>query len=186
MKLIVGLGNIGSTYAKTRHNVGFLCLDKYLSKNYISTKIDNKLKSEIGIVTGKAIFIKPQTYMNLSGEAVRAVFDYYKIKQEDILVIYDDMDLPFAKMRVREKGSAGGHNGIKNIILHLASQDIKRVRIGISGHEDMDAKDYVLGKFNKEQLEIMDKVSDKVSNLIDDFINEVPFQMIMERYNKEN
>ena len=107
MKLIVGLGNIGKTYEKTRHNVGFLCLDKYISKNYVSTKIDNKLKSEIGIITGKAILIKPQTFMNLSGEAVRAVFDFYKIKQEDILVIYDDMDLPFAKIRVRASGSSG-------------------------------------------------------------------------------
>ena len=186
MKIIVGLGNPGDNYKTTRHNVGFLCLDHYLKKNNITLNMDKKFNALIaisGVGDNRVIYLEPQTYMNLSGEALYKVTSFYKVEPKDILVIYDDMDLPFSSIRIRESGSAGGHNGIKNIILNMATLDIKRVRIGISGHQDIDAKDYVLGHFNKEEIERLDKTKETVSNIIDDFIKGESFQVIMQRYN---
>ena len=186
MKLIVGLGNPGKEYEKTRHNAGFLCLEKYFLKNDIKPKLNksfNALVAEVNDLGKKNIFLMPQTYMNLSGEAVEKARSYYGIDVSDILVIYDDMDIEFGSLRIRESGSAGGHNGIKNIIMHEATLDIKRVRVGISSHLDKDAKDYVLGKFNKEELETMDKITNEVCEIIDEFIDGKSFQMIMQSHN---
>ena len=186
MKLIVGLGNPGKEYEKTRHNAGFLCLEKYFLKNDIKPKLNksfNALVAEVNDLGKKNIFLMPQTYMNLSGEAVEKTRSYYGIDVSDILVIYDDMDIEFGLLRIRESGSAGGHNGIKNIIMHEATLDIKRVRVGISSHLDKDAKDYVLGKFNKEELETMDKITNEVCEIIDEFIDGKSFQMIMQSHN---
>ncbi len=157
MKLIVGLGNIGDKYCFTRHNAGFMVLDKWsLSENF-SFKQDAKLKSfvsKLKIGTEDVLFIKPTTYMNLSGEAVRAVTDYYKINIDDIIVIYDDIALNLGTIRIRATGSDGGHNGIKSIITHLGTDKFKRIKVGI-GPQIGPSEHYVLQNFSKEQLEIL-------------------------------
>lgn len=186
MKLIAGLGNPGKKYEMTRHNVGFLCLEYFQKKHNLNFKLNKDMNAEVAeanINGEKCIFLKPQTFMNLSGEAVDKVTRYYKIANEDLVVIHDDMDLPLGTLRLREKGSAGGHNGIKNIILHLATEEFKRIRVGISGHEDIDAVDYVLGRFSKEEQEVLNKAFVKVTEAVEDFIKGDPFIIIMGRYN---
>lgn len=159
MKLIVGLGNPGRQYAETRHNVGFMAIDYLAGK--LGVKVDKiKFKSVVGegfLGTEKVVLAKPQTYMNLSGEAVLDMVQWYKLDPADILVIYDDMDLPAGKLRLRMKGSAGGHNGMKSIIYLLQSDQFPRLRIGIGRptNEKMESVDFVLGRFNKEQQELM-------------------------------
>ena len=187
MKLIVGLGNPGKEYENTRHNVGFIILDNYVnSKNlgifkskynglYLKTKIHNE----------DVIFLKPQSYMNLSGEVVRKFVDFYKINTDDILIISDDLDLEFGNFKLKLTGSSGGHNGLKNIELHLSTQDYKRFKIGISNKKDMDTKDYVLGKFSKEEKELLEKFKPKSERIIDDYF-ELEFSKLMNKYNQKN
>lgn len=156
MKIIVGLGNPGSKYAGTRHNIGFSVLDELAERHNI--RIDTaKHKALVGkgmIGSEKVILVMPQTFMNLSGESVRAVMDFYKCTPEDIIVVYDDIDLDVGKLRIRQKGSAGGHNGMKNIIQHIGSQEFDRIRVGVGKKPDhMDLADYVLSRFGKEDLE---------------------------------
>ena len=188
MKLIVGLGNPGKQYELTRHNVGFLCIDRIEDRYNLAFKFEssfNAMVATANICGEKCIFVKPQTYMNLSGEAVGKIIKYYKVDVQDLLVIYDDMDLPFGALRLREKGSAGGHNGIKNIIAHLSTQEFKRIRVGISGHANLDAKDYVLGRFSKDEQANLAIVTDYVSRAVDEFISGKPFVIIMGNYNGE-
>ncbi|KOY64590.1 aminoacyl-tRNA hydrolase [Clostridium sporogenes] len=158
MYLVVGLGNIGEEYKKTRHNIGFDAID-IISEKY-NIKINRqKFKGSYGegrIGNEKVILLKPSTYMNLSGESVIEAVNFYKINKENIIVIYDDMSIDIGKLRIRGKGSAGGHNGIKNIIQHLNSDIFPRVRVGI-GQPDGNVVNYVLGKFSKEQREIIEK-----------------------------
>lgn len=155
--LIVGLGNPGKKYEFTRHNAGFLCLDLYAQKN--SFKIDRvKFKAvcaDVKIAGKRCLMLKPQTFMNLSGEAVREAAAFYKIPPEKILVVFDDVSLNVGKMRIRRKGSDGGHNGIKSIIYHLASSDFPRIKIGVGKkpHPDFDLADWVLKPFSKSELE---------------------------------
>lgn len=155
MKLIVGLGNPGAKYAGTRHNIGFSVIDELAEKYNISLG-EKKHKAIFGkgmIAGEKVILAMPQTFMNLSGESVRELMDYYKCEPKDIVVIYDDIDLDVGKLRIREKGSAGGHNGMKNIIQHLGSQDFVRIRVGVGEKpKNMDLADYVLSRFGKEDL----------------------------------
>lgn len=185
MKLIVGLGNPGIKYKKTRHNVGFMFTDELANKLNASFSLNKSLKSNIALTTlngEKIIIAQPQTFMNLSGEAVLAISRYYQIKLEDILVIYDDLDLPVGKIRIRPSGSSGGHNGMKNIIELLHSNEIKRVRIGISGCDKDKVIDYVLGKFSKEEeIEISLAVS-KALMMVESFMME-KFENFMNRYN---
>ena len=186
MKLIVGLGNPGKQYEFTRHNVGFLAMDKIGDKCSLSFKFESSFNAMVAMqnVCGeKCIFVKPQTYMNLSGEAVGKIAKYYKVDIADILVIYDDMDLPLGALRLREKGSAGGHNGIKSIIAHLNTQEFKRIRVGISSHANIDAKDYVLGKFSKDELATLEILKEHISQAVLDFINKETFVIIMGKYN---
>ena len=155
MKIIVGLGNPGAKYAGTRHNVGFAVLDELAERHNI--RIDTaKHKALIGkgIIDGeKVILAMPQTFMNLSGESVRAIMDFYKCTVEDLIVVYDDIDLDVGKLRIRQKGSAGGHNGMKNIIQHVGSQEFVRIIVGVGKKPDhMDLADYVLSRFGKEDL----------------------------------
>lgn len=184
MKLIVGLGNFGGEYKNTRHNAGFMALDFYAKKNNLS--IDKKkfkgLYTETNINGEKVILLEPQTYMNLSGECVRDFMGYFHIDVKDLLVIYDDMDLDVGVIRLREKGSAGGHNGIKNIIENIKTSDFKRVRIGISKDKNIDTINYVLGKFRDEEKEIIDKEIEKISNIIEDF-TKYDFNKVMSLYN---
>ncbi|MDQ7009380.1 MAG: aminoacyl-tRNA hydrolase [Candidatus Gracilibacteria bacterium] len=170
MKLIIGLGNPGKQYEKTRHNVGFIFLDKLASENNFSDfKLETKFKGEIseGRFEGeKTILIKPTTFMNLSGESLRKIVDFYKIDLEDIIVIYDDKDMDFGKIRFRETGSAGGHNGIKSIILHFG-KDFKRIKIGIGYDNKYDVSDWVLGKFSEDNLDdINNEIYDKSIELL--------------------
>ena len=158
MYIIVGLGNPGREYAGTRHNIGFDVITR-ISDDY-NIPLDFKKHKAIcgkGYIEGqKVLLVQPQTYMNLSGESVRDVLDFYKAGPEDIIVCYDDISLPPGQLRVREKGSAGGHNGIKNIIAHLGTEQFARVRIGV-GEKPVgwDLADYVLGRFQAEEEPLM-------------------------------
>ena len=163
MYLIVGLGNPGREYVGTRHNIGFEVIDALCSKHDIKLSKE-KFRAVFGdgIIAGeKVIVAKPQTYMNLSGESVREIADWYKIDSEHIIVIYDDISLPTGKLRIREKGSAGGHYGIKNIIYQLQTDVFPRIKVGtgMPDNPDYDIKDYVLGKFSKEETEILIKTA---------------------------
>lgn len=175
MKLIIGLGNIGEKYVFTRHNVGFMVLDRMAEKENFSFREEKKLKTFIAkarIFNDEFLLLKPTTFMNLSGEALRAVIDYYKIKIEDILVIYDDLSLELGKMRFRASGSDGGHNGIKSIIQHLGSNKFARLKIGIGPQPAIPAENFVLQNFSKEQLETLKTVLDKAINASEGFFTE--------------
>ncbi len=182
MKLVVGLGNPGRKYKKTKHNIGFMCLDYYAEKNNVKFKTDNKFKGE-SLKIGDLILLKPHTFMNLSGQSIRATSDYYNVAIEDILIVYDDLALPLAKIRLREKGSSGGHNGIKSLVQHLGTEDFKRIRIGIDSNPLIDPKDYVLGKFSKKELKEINLKIETTKLIIDDFKSNLEFSQIMNKYN---
>ena len=180
MKLVVGLGNPGDEYKDTRHNAGFMAVDNYIGTSNFKKK-DNYLISEKIINGEKVLFVKPLTYMNESGQAIRKVMDYYKVNLEDILVIYDDMDFKVGMFKLRASGSSGGHNGIKSIIKHLGTQDFKRIRVGISKSEG-DTINYVLGKFGKSDLDSLSNVLNTINKVIDDFVV-ISFDKLMSKYN---
>lgn len=159
MFVIVGLGNPGKKYENTRHNAGFLAIDALAEKYGISiTEKKHKALCGSGYIEGvKTILVKPQTYMNLSGESVREVLDFYKLDpEEDMLIMYDDISLAPGNIRIRKKGSAGGHNGIKSIIAHAGTQNFMRIKIGVGEKPSgWDLADYVLGHFSEEdQVEL--------------------------------
>lgn len=158
MKLIIGLGNPGKQYENTRHNIGFACIDALAEKwdaPLNQTKF-NGMYASIHRPEGKIILLKPLTYMNLSGECVRPLMDYFDIDVEDIIVIYDDLDLETGKLRLRQKGSAGGHNGIKSLIQHIGTQEFNRIRVGINRPPSgVKVADYVLSKFSKDENPII-------------------------------
>ena len=176
MYIIVGLGNPTSQYSGTRHNIGFDTIDRLADKMGIS--VDTKKHKALigkGVLGGeKVVLAKPQTFMNLSGESVRELIDFYKIDSEDeLIVIYDDISLDVGKLRMRAKGSAGGHNGIKSIIAHTGSEVFKRVKIGVGNKPPrMDLADYVLGHFSKEERVIMEDALDRATNAIEVIISE--------------
>ncbi len=160
--LIAGLGNPGPEYHNTKHNIGFLTLDKiqahFNAPEFTINKKFHSLVSEVTIGEHKVILAKPLTFMNNSGQALRAIKDYYKVEMNNILPIYDDIDLDFGKLRIRPSGGAGTHNGMKSIIEHLGSEDFPRLRLGIGKpHPQQDLRDYVLDKFGKsEETELAD------------------------------
>lgn len=161
MKLIAGLGNIGTKYTFTRHNAGFMLADSIALNNNISFKENSRLKcfmTNLRYNQEDYIIMKPTTFMNLSGESVRAVVDYYKIQLEDLIVVYDDISLPLGKIRFRANGSDGGHNGIKSIIQHLGTQDFARLKIGIGPQPNLPSEVFVLQNFSKEELETLKSV----------------------------
>jgi len=164
MKLIVGLGNPGKEYAGTRHNVGFSVIDE-IGKQFSIDINKGKFKAVFGegrIGREKVILLKPLTYMNLSGESVRAACDFYKIFPEDIIIIYDDISLPVSGIRIREKGSAGGHNGIKSIISHINTDEFVRIKVGVGGKPDGgNLVNHVLGHFSKDDKALMDDAINK-------------------------
>ncbi|MGB3570143.1 MAG: aminoacyl-tRNA hydrolase [Priestia megaterium] len=185
MKLIVGLGNPGKEYDRTRHNIGFMAIDKIAEQFMISldkTKFNGIYGT--GIIKGeKVILLKPLTYMNLSGESIRPLMDYFDIDVEDLLVIYDDLDLPCGKVRLRTKGSPGGHNGIKSIIQHLKTQEFNRIRIGIDRPKNgMKVVDYVLGRFTEDEMVHMEEAMKTSIHASEDFLSK-PFLEVMNRYN---
>ena len=186
MKLVVGLGNKGREYENTRHNMGFMLVDRYLQYKNITDKFKEKFNAiyiETTINNEKVIFIKPMTYMNNSGIAVRAFVDFYKLNSEDVLVISDDLDLDLGKFRLRRNGSSGGHNGLKSIISHLGTDNFKRLRIGISNDKD-DVINYVLSKFSKKELNEIDIMFDTIALVLDDYFV-MDFTFLMSKYNRK-
>lgn len=189
MKLVVGLGNPGLKYKNTRHNLGFMSIS-YIADKLQLEPFKEKFHGEYSIYEKngeKIIFFKPLTYMNLSGIAIREIVSFYKINIEDIIVIYDDKDLPFASLRLKEKGNPGSHNGMKNIVEQLQTISFKRIRIGIGmPPANMNMADFVLSKFDKNELEELNKCFEKVFLSINYFIDN-NFNMAMNKYNcKEN
>ena len=160
MYLIVGLGNPGLSYKKTRHNAGFQALDA-LSEQYgipVKTKGFSALYGEGRIQNERVILCKPQTYMNLSGDAVQQLLHFYKLEPEKLIVLYDDIDLPIGSLRIREKGSAGTHNGMRSIIACIHSEGFPRIRIGVGKDESVLLRDYVLKRPSKEEQNVLDEV----------------------------
>lgn len=169
MKLIIGLGNIGSKYVFTRHNVGFMCVDMIAINSDLVFKESAKLKSQMVKFVQNGcdyMLIKPTTYMNLSGEAVRAVIDYYKIQIEDLIVIYDDLSLDIGRLRYRNSGSDGGHNGIKSIIKHLGTNKFARLKIGIGPQPPIPAEAFVLQNFAQTELDVLKPVLGKAAESV--------------------
>lgn len=187
MYVIVGLGNPGKKYENTRHNIGFITVD-YLADE-LGIKI-NKIKHKALIGEGriggkKVILVKPQTYMNLSGESVREIADYYKVEMDKLIVIYDDIDIDMGTVRIRKKGSAGTHNGMKSIIRLLGDDNFPRVRIGIGKDANIPLVNFVIGGFKKEEVEPMEKAvvhaAKGVMSIVEDGLD-----LAMNRYNGSN
>ena len=165
MYLIAGLGNPSKTYEGTRHNVGFSMIDVIGNKFDIDvTTKKHKALVGRGMIDGmRVILAKPQTYMNLSGESIREIADFYKIEPENIIIIYDDISLDVGQLRIRKKGSAGGHNGVKNIIAHLGTQEFPRIKVGIGNKpEGWDLADYVLSRYSKAEQEALEEAAEGV------------------------
>lgn len=181
MKLIVGLGNPGKEYANTRHNIGFLVLDNFLGDVKWSNKF-NGLYIEKNINGTKYVFLKPQSFMNLSGGVVKKYVDYFKIDVKDILVIQDDLDLEVGKIRIKINSTAGGHNGIKDIISCLHTDDFARIKVGVSHNRSMDTKDYVLGKFSNAEMNLIKDKFDDINDIIEKFDYNT-INLLMNKYN---
>jgi len=189
MYIIVGLGNPGKEYSNTRHNIGFRVIDRIADQYRIEVS-ENKHKAKVGkgIIGGqKVVLVKPQTFMNLSGESIRSVIDFYKIdEKEELIVIYDDISLDVGQLRIRKKGSAGGHIVIKIIIAHLGHDTFLRIKMGVgekpSGY---DLADYVLGHFTKEENQVMEEAINNAALAVESMITEGP-DTAMNRYNKKS
>ena len=185
MKLIVGLGNPGKQYDKTKHNIGFAIIDE-LANRWNAPLLQSKFKGAFSTVHKngeKIILLKPLTYMNLSGESIRPIMDYYDIQIEDLVVVYDDLDLPMGSLRLRQRGSAGGHNGIKSTIAHVGTQNFNRIRIGINRPpQGMKVPDYVLSRFSEEDWVSMQDVIKKSAEACERFL-EKPFLEVMNEFN---
>ncbi|WP_174615343.1 aminoacyl-tRNA hydrolase [Virgibacillus ihumii] len=187
MKCIVGLGNPGRKFKKTRHNIGFMVIDELAERHNWKLKTDKfNGKSVVEHIHGdKVALLKPQTYMNLSGQSIRPLMDFYQIDPTEILVIYDDMDLPTGKIRLRQKGGHGGHNGVRSTIEHVGSKEFKRLRIGIGRPDSrMPIIDYVIGNFSKEQQQ---DASDSIQTAADacEAWMEKPFNQVMNEFNMQ-
>lgn len=168
--IIAGLGNPGKEYEYSRHNAGFLCLDILCNKYGVKTdRLKYRALTSTALIEGvPCLVMRPQTFMNNSGEAIKEAADFYKIPPEKVVVIYDDISLSMGTLRIRRKGSAGGHNGIKSIIAQLGSDEFPRLKLGVGERSDpdMDLKDHVLGKFSKEELETLKKTSGRAVDAI--------------------
>lgn len=188
MHIIVGLGNPDRQYQNTRHNIGFDVID-VIAEKYDIVIGEKKHKAVIGkgyIAGHKVVLVKPQTYMNLSGESVRAVIDFYKADEKsELIVISDDVSLDVGRIRIRKQGSAGGHNGLKNIILHLGHEEFVRVRMGVGEKpQGRDLADYVLGHFTRQEREVMDASARSAAEAIEVMILQGP-DAAMNLYNKK-
>ncbi len=185
MKMIIGLGNPGKPYEHTRHNIGFDVVDE-LANRFNSPLTQMKFKGMYTVIhqpEGKVLLVKPLTYMNLSGECIVPLMDYYDISEDQIVVIYDDLDLAVGKLRLRQKGSAGGHNGIKSIIQHLGTQEFNRIRVGVDRPPaGMKVPDYVLSKFSTDEKPLMDEALKKSADACEKWLTS-PFLEVMNRFN---
>lgn len=187
MYIIVGLGNPTNQYEGTRHNIGFDCITKIAEKYNIALDfVKHKAVCGTGYIEGqKVILAKPQTYMNLSGESVQQLLHYYKVDPEDLIVIYDDISLDVGQLRIRKKGSAGGHNGIKNIIQMLGGDVFPRIKVGVGNKpQGWDLADYVLGKFSKEDQEILVETKERVADAVETILTK-DIDAAMNVYNKK-
>ncbi|MBE9127570.1 MULTISPECIES: aminoacyl-tRNA hydrolase [unclassified Coleofasciculus] len=171
-QLIVGLGNPGSQYNQTRHNIGFAVVDSLARRGQMSWSENRRFQAMLaegtGVTGDKIRLLKPLTYMNRSGQAIRAAIDWYKLPAESVLIVYDDLDLPVGRLRLRLSGSAGGHNGMKSAIAHLGTQNFPRLRIGISkSGKDKDTVSHVLGKFSPQESQIVSEVLQLATDAIE-------------------
>lgn len=187
MKMIIGLGNPGQKYVNTKHNIGFITLDEWAYQNkttFNKNKFD-ALYMEERVKGEKILFIKPMTYMNESGRAVRPFMDYFNVATDEIVVVYDDMDMPVGRIRLRQKGSAGGHNGIKSIIQHIGTQEFNRIRIGVGRpKQNMSVVQHVLSPFPEEEHgDVLFSVKESVK-AIDDYISGNDFLTSMNKFNQ--
>lgn len=186
MKLVVALGNPGTQYKKTRHNIGFVFLDSYLKDKNIKIKKNIRFNSEIAEIRTnkeKVFFVKPQNYMNNSGESVKKIMDYYNISIDQVLILVDDIYLDVGRIRLREKGGDGGHNGLKSIILNITNQ-FKRLRIGVGKNHQVDLDKHVLSKFNSSEIRLLKKLIPDINMIIEKFIDGINFVDIMSQFNK--
>ena len=183
MKLVVGLGNPGRSYASDRHNIGFRCVSRFAKKHGIAIrKRRAKAKLGTGEVDGVRVAVaKPQTYVNLSGQAVERLVNELGVAVSDVLVVYDDLDLPLGRLRVRERGGSGGHKGVRSIIECLGDQGFSRIRVGI-GRPDGDVVPYVLSQFAADEKEIVTEVVERVVDAIDCIVTQ-GIELAMNRYN---
>lgn len=179
MKLIVGLGNPGNEYKDTRHNVGFNVLDAYVNDIW-KEKFDALYVEKI-IDGEKVLFIKPMTYMNLSGTSLVKFVNFYKINPKSILIVHDDLDLPSGKVRIKASSSSGGHNGIKNIIECLGTKEFLQLKVGIGNNKNESTRNYVLDKLSKEELKFLSDIV--FENIFNDFINNADVNTLMNKYN---
>lgn len=186
MKLIVGLGNPGQEYQNTRHNIGFSLLDYIVKEKGLKFKKEkfNAKFLEYNYNGEKIIFVKPLSYMNLSGKVVSHFVNFYKIDLDDILIIQDDLDMNFGKIKIVFNSSSGGHNGIKDIERNLGSKKYARLKIGIANDKNIDTKDYVLGKFNNDELKVLESDFKKLVYVVDDFCD-ISLDRLMSKYNNK-
>lgn len=184
--MIVGLGNIGPQYDGTRHNMGFMVIDQIAKDYQLSFKHTSKMEAMTasGIINGeKVLLVKPTTFMNESGRSVKPLMDYYDVPVEDLIIVHDDMDLPIGKIRLKAKGSAAGHNGLKSLINHLGTQGFHRVKVGIDHPGNSNVVDYVLGKFKADQQDGLQDNITQAENAVEDWIIGMPFGQLMNKYN---
>lgn len=186
MYVVVGLGNPGDRYAQTKHNIGFVTIDYFAEQHNIKFN-KTKHKSLIGegsIAGEKLLLVKPQTYMNASGEAVMDIMNFYKVPIQNLIVIYDDIDLPAGKVRIRPSGSSGTHNGMRSIIYLLNSEDFPRIRIGVGKQPDyMDLADYVMMRFSKDEIPVMEEAVKKSALAAEEIVRS-GINAAMNKYNK--
>jgi PTH1 family peptidyl-tRNA hydrolase len=187
VKMIVGLGNPGSKYHETRHNIGFMAIDRLAKVFNVTFSEEKNFKAEVGscFVNGEKVYlVKPTTFMNNSGIAIHALLTYYNIDIKDFLVIYDDLDMEVGRIRLRQKGSAGGHNGIKSIIAHTGTQAFDRIKVGIGRpKQGRSVVDHVLGKFDQDDYITVTNTLEKVNEAVQFYLQEADFVKTMQKFN---
>ncbi len=186
MKMIVGLGNIGTRYDETRHNTGFMVVDQ-LARDYhlgAFTHLKQEAVAVSGVINGeKVMLVKPTTFMNDSGRAVGPLVDYYNIDLDDLVIVNDDLDMPVGKVRLKTHGASGGHNGLKSIISALGTKNFNRVKVGIDHPQHGTVVSHVLGKFSKEERPKFDQAVEQAEHALEDWINGEDFAKLMNAYN---
>ncbi len=186
MKMIVGLGNIGTRYDETRHNTGFMVVDQ-LARDYhlgAFTHLKQEAVAVSGVINGeKVMLVKPTTFMNDSGRAVGPLVDYYDIDLDDLVIVNDDLDMPVGKVRLKTHGDSGGHNGLKSIISALGTKNFNRVKVGIDHPQHGTVVSHVLGKFSKEERPKFDQAVEQAEHALEDWINGEDFAKLMNTYN---
>lgn len=184
MYLIVGLGNPGKEYLKTRHNMGFMAVDAIAKKYHAEFQKEKfgGLYTELNFKNNKIILLKPQKYINLSGEVIKKYLDYFKIPISNLLIFCDDLDTNFGNIKIKYQGSSGGHNGLKNIEQHLQTRNYKRVKIGISNDKKKDTKDYVLARIPDSDNKQLEEIIIITTNIFDDYF-QLTFENLMNKYN---